>query len=254
MPSFQIVALILAAGRGSRMGHFTKNQPKCLISLAGKSLFEWQREALMQSGINKIWIIGGYLINSLIEKGYPCIYNPKWQESNIVESLNCGDQILRRYETVISYGDIVYNSKIIKSLLESPYDITITYDIYWRLLWKERFIHPLKDAETFQIDKGFITEIGHRPTNFNQIQGQYMGLLKLTPKGWMQIQSFLNKLSIDERMSLDMTTLLQNLIGKKVKIHGIAVSGKWCEMDTSSDLKLYKQKLKSRGWSHDWRD
>ena len=42
-------ALILAAGRGSRLGALTKNKPKCLYEFAGKTLLQWQIDALKPS-------------------------------------------------------------------------------------------------------------------------------------------------------------------------------------------------------------
>ena len=53
-------AIILAAGRGSRMKHLTDEKPKCLAKLGGKLLIEWQLEALSAAGINEIAIVTGY--------------------------------------------------------------------------------------------------------------------------------------------------------------------------------------------------
>ena len=35
-------AIILAAGRGSRMGNLTEEKPKCLIDFRGRPLLNWQ--------------------------------------------------------------------------------------------------------------------------------------------------------------------------------------------------------------------
>ena len=43
--------IILAAGRGSRMGVLTDERPKCLTVLAGRTLLEWQIEAMRKAGI-----------------------------------------------------------------------------------------------------------------------------------------------------------------------------------------------------------
>ena len=39
-------AIILAAGRGSRMKNLTDEKPKCLIELHGKALLDWQIQAI----------------------------------------------------------------------------------------------------------------------------------------------------------------------------------------------------------------
>ena len=53
-------AIILAAGRGSRMKLLTDETPKCLIKLRGKSLLDWQLSALRAAGITDIAIVTGY--------------------------------------------------------------------------------------------------------------------------------------------------------------------------------------------------
>ena len=51
----------------------------------------------------------------------------------------------------------------------------------WLELWKKRFSDPLEDAETFKVDKdNFITEIGNKSSSYENIQGQFMGLLSLS--------------------------------------------------------------------------
>jgi len=53
--------IILAAGRGSRMGAMTENQPKCFTELGGRSLLDWQLGAMRGSNIAQVAIVRGYL-------------------------------------------------------------------------------------------------------------------------------------------------------------------------------------------------
>ena len=53
-------AIILAAGRGSRMKNLTSDKPKCLVKLHGKPLLEWQLESMYKSGISEIAVVTGY--------------------------------------------------------------------------------------------------------------------------------------------------------------------------------------------------
>ncbi len=56
--------------------------------------------------------------------------------------------------------------------------------------------------------------------------------------------------------SLDMTALLQKLLGEDIAIHVAEVEGRWCEVDTERDLGLYVARVESGEseiWSHDWR-
>ena len=53
--------IILAAGRGSRMGDLTTNLPKCRTLLHGKELIQWQLDAMKAASINEISVVCGYL-------------------------------------------------------------------------------------------------------------------------------------------------------------------------------------------------
>lgn len=247
-------AVILAAGRGSRMLEFTQDKPKCLIKLAEKTLLEWQSEALKNAGIEDIFIVGGYLAEVLESSHrYKSFFNPLWNQTNMLESLYCAKEILNRQETIISYSDIVYHSQTVKTLLQSSGDVVITYDLLWKNLWQERFSNPLEDAETFLIQDGELIEIGKSPTNIQEVQGQYMGLLKITPIGWSAIVEKLQSLTIERRKKMDMTTFLQYLIDSKIRVNGVPVFGKWCEVDSPNDLKCYEKKLQEKKpWTHDW--
>jgi len=56
-------AIILAAGRGSRMKNLTDERPKCLVELRGNPLLDWQLAALLEAGIDRIAIDTGYRQN-----------------------------------------------------------------------------------------------------------------------------------------------------------------------------------------------
>lgn len=235
-------AIILAAGRGSRMGARTADQPKCLTSLAGHPLLHWQMKSLAAAGISDVGIVGGYKSELLASYVSQLFLNPRWAETNMVVSLTCAAEWLRSDTCVISYSDIFYEPGMVGALLNCPHDIALTYDPHWLNLWGQRFADPLSDAEEFKIDaNNVITAIGSRAASTADIQGQYMGLLKFTPKGWKTIADFLASLpSIDK---LDMTSLLARLIGAGVKVYGVRVAGSWGEVDNEDDLKLYERLL-----------
>ena len=54
-------AMILAAGRGSRLSPLTDTTPKPLIKIDGKTLIDWQLDKLCTAGFNEFVINLGYL-------------------------------------------------------------------------------------------------------------------------------------------------------------------------------------------------
>lgn len=246
-------AIILAAGRGSRLGNLTREVPKPLTLLAGKSLVEWQINALQVAGIQKINLVTGYAGDKLIPYGDGHIYNPYWATSNMVRSLMSVDSLLSTQPYLISYGDIVYRSDIISDLLDSSGDISITFDVDWWDLWSIRFIDPLSDAESFQHEHGRLLSIGERVSDRALINGQYMGLLKFSPTGWLQVRNILAGLDSVSVDKLDMTSLLRFLLQQGITITVVPIHGGWVEVDNPSDIALYEHIIQQPGWSHDWR-
>ena len=236
-------AIILAAGRGSRMKHATDNIPKCLLKVKGKTLLEIQIEALKKSGIKKIGIVTGYLSEQLIDYCDNTFYNDKWNETNIVSSLMCAQNWLRQSDCIVSYSDIYYDDLILKKLIKDNCQIGVAYDPNWQTLWQERFKNPLSDAETFQLsNNNNIIEIGNKTTQINEIQGQYMGLMKFTIKGWSELEKIIKSLKKDELKKIQVTQLLQKCISSGFKIKAISNNTEWGEVDSQKDLELYNLK------------
>ena len=240
--------IVLAAGRGSRMGSATQDQPKCLTVLFGKPLLDWQLEALRGAGIQDVAVVRGYRGALLTRPGIHAFENPRWADTNMVASLACANAWLASDACVVSYSDIAYPASVARLLAEANGDIAITYSLGWRQLWEARFDDPLADAETFRVDpSGRLLEIGARPNTLDEVQGQYMGLLRFTPRGWVHVQEVVASLSPLARDRLDMTTLLGHLLRRDREIVAIPTAESWYEVDSQSDLDLYQSMAQHRG-------
>jgi choline kinase len=241
-------AIILAAGRGSRMGGLTQNAPKCMTVLAGKPLIEWQIAAIREAGITGIGVVRGYMAEKIAYPGLTTFENPRWAQTNMVISLVCAGEWLSKEDCIVSYSDIVYPAKTVAKLGAARGDLAITYDVNWFKLWSERFADPLSDAETFRVDgQGVLTEIGSRAKSLDEIKGQYMGLLKFSPRAWAGVSKLLEGLTAEVRNKLDMTSLLKRLLADGMRIDTVPVTEPWFEVDNETDLTLYESKAKQRG-------
>ena len=200
-------AIILAAGRGSRMGALTALQPKCMTQFVGKPLLDHQMSALLAGGVSNIAAVTGYKGESLKRDNLTAFSNPRWDQTNMVYSLTCASDWLERYSCLVSYSDIFYSPDTVKRLNQSKADIALTYDPDWLTIWQARFEDPLSDAETFCLDAAgqYLTEIGNKAASVDVIKGQYMGLLRITPFGWKHFADFLATLESTRVDSVDMT-------------------------------------------------
>jgi len=234
-------AIILAAGRGSRMKSLTSDKPKCLVELKGLPLLEMQLAAFRDSGVDDIAIVTGYKRKMLEPYGLQEFHNSNWATTQMVSSLLCASEWLDSDDCIVSYSDIFFDASVVNLLTSSDALISVTYDLNWFNLWKKRFGDPLLDAETFKIDsENNLKEIGMQPKDISSIQGQYMGLLKFRPEGWKNFSTVFSCLEDEAQRKIHMTGMLQKIIeSKDIKIKAIGYDGIWGEVDSESDLYVY---------------
>ena len=163
-------ALILAAGRGSRLKHLGSDRPKCLVELGGTPLIARQIAALRRGGVEEIGVVRGYRAEMIDFPGVAYFVNERWAETNMVMSLATAADWLRSGPVIVGYGDIFYRSELVRGLAGASGLLVITYDRAWRRLWSRRFADPLADAETFRTDAaGQLLEIGRKTTRIEDI-------------------------------------------------------------------------------------
>jgi choline kinase len=236
-------AIILAAGRGSRMRNLTEDRPKALVEMAGRSLLDLQIAALRGGGASDIAAVRGYRGDKLEGRGLTLFDNPRWAATNMIVSLRCAATWLRASPCLVSYSDIFYPAETVRRLIASPGDLLLSYDPNWLDLWKARFDDPLSDAEAFRLDGRRLIEIGGRANSVGEIEGQYMGLLKFTPIGWEQMEGHLAALAPAVVDKLDVTGLLSRLIAAGVAVHAVPTAPGWGEVDSETDLAYYAEKI-----------
>lgn len=247
-------AIILAAGEGKRLRPLTEDIPKCMVSLFGKTLLERQIEIFRSCNISDISIVTGYKSELIILNGITYFNNPKFQTTNMLETLFCAEEKLKDC-IIISYGDIIFEKKVLNCLIKSEDDISVVIDKDWKKYWKIRFEKPLDDAESLLIDsKGYIKSIGQKVENFDKIQGQYIGLMKFQNKGIDILKNFYRKakeesLSGTNILNQDitfersfLTDFLQGLIHEKHQLKAVSIRNGWLELDSMKDYETYTKK------------
>jgi choline kinase len=239
-------AVILAAGRGSRMDGLTADRPKCLVELAGVCLLDLQVAALRAGGAGEIAVVAGYRGDMLAGRGLHVFENSRWSETNMVMSLASAGRWLAAAPCLVSYADIFYPAETVRRLRAADGDIVLSYDPDWLEQWCNRFADPLSDAESFRLDPaGRVIEIGEKATDVSRIEGQYMGLLKFTPDGWRTVTACLDALTPADRDRLDMTALLSRLVQDGAAVTAVPTAPGWGEVDSGSDLDYFAGEIEA---------
>ena len=243
MKKQQLKVILLVAGEGKRLRPYTLDRPKCMVKVGGISLIDRQLEILKSEGLNDVVMIGGYKSDMLRREGIKLKLNPRYFETNMVWTLFCAEEELEG-DIIISYGDIVYSRKILQKLLQSKADVSVIVDKEWESYWKARSENPLDDAETLKLRKdGTISEIGQKPKSLDEIEGQYIGLMKFSTNGIKLVRetfhSVIKNSDLQDKAMENayMTDLLQTMINSGINISAVPVFDKWIEVDTVDDLE-----------------
>lgn len=253
--------IILAAGQGTRLRPLTDDRPKCMVEVNGKSILERQLTVMHDCGIRDedITIVAGYkgeiLRDIFRDTQMNIVINDNYENTNMVCSLMCAREIMEQYEDIlISYGDIIYNEKVLRSILQSEEKASVIVDDGWYSYWSERCENPLDDAETLMFDKDdYLTEIGQKTTDLGKIQSQYIGLMRFKGEG---LEAVLHLAAEAEERSrkgvplwrttrtyqkMYMTDLLQGLIDEGNKLKAVHINRGWFEIDDCEDLKVVER-------------
>lgn len=235
--------IILAAGLGSRLRPLTNNKPKCLIEIEGEVLLEQQLETIKKCGLKDIIIVGGFEADQLTRFNVPIVLNSNFSSSNMVESLFCAEKYIEQ-ETIVSYGDILYAPQTLASLIQATSDITVVVDNNWREYWSTRMDNWIDDVESLRIgEDGFLKEIGNKPESLDDIQGQYIGLMKFRANGVKQLRESYSiakshgQLNGRPLRAAFMTDILQDLIERGQKLTPLNLDLPWVEIDTVQDVE-----------------
>ncbi len=242
-------AIVLAAGTGSRLMPFTADRPKCMVELAERGLIDRQIDVLQGMGIDDITIVGGYQAECLEKLGVPILINEDYERTNMVWTFMCARDLLDgRTDVLMTYGDIVYEPKVLRAVIETPGDVVVAADRLWQKLWSVRMDDPLADAETFRVDRsGCIVELGNKPSALDEIQGQYLGIVRFHPNVHAKVKALYDQHgqqfgeSSEQFRNMYMTSFLQTMIDDGWRLPVAWTDSGWLEVDSVADLEVYQR-------------
>ena len=250
--------IILAAGEGTRLQPLTLEKPKCLIEIFEKKILEWQLDVFKHFNIDDISIVTGHLAEKInLQSSLTYFNNTDYNTTNMLETLFCAREKMEG-SVIVVYGDIIFEKDVLKKLLESKDDYSIIVDKNWEDMWKIRFNNPLDDAESLMVDEeNYLTSIGQKTSDLNEIQGQYIGLMKFQNDGLEFIKkkydeakaiSKNNKNILNPNLDFKksyMTDFLQYLIRNNAKLKAVYIKNGWLELDSMNDYKTYQTLMES---------
>jgi choline kinase len=198
-------------------------------------------------GISNFSLVRGYKKECFNLDNIKYYDNDEYKDNNILNSLFYAEKEISG-NVIISYSDILFESSIVQRLLESNHDISIVVDIDWRGYYVNRNDHPIDEAENVIFDaNNDVIKIGKIMTDKDDVHGEFIGMLKLSPRGAEIFKQHFNrskKLYWDKPFQRAqtfqkayITDLLQEMADLGVSIHCVIIERGWKEIDTIEDFE-----------------
>ena len=239
-------AIIIAAGSGKRISKDVEDIPKSMVKINGQPIIKYQLSALKQVGIDEIVVITGPHSEKFYLDNVKYVKDQNYSKHDILGSLMEAKDFLKN-NVLVMYSDIIFESKIIKQILDSKGDISIAVDMNWDKMYEGRTDHPRSEAENVQLNNvQKITKIKKNIQNENNSIGEFLGIIKFSPRGSKLFVKKYEELIkthdgiFQQAASISMaylTDMIQELIDSKMDVEPVLIIGKWCEIDTMQDLK-----------------
>lgn len=226
-------AIILAAGRGSRLGDVTKDRPKCLLEFAGRPLIDWQLSALAANGVTDVVVIVGFgakRVAHYLGEHWPSVrllHNPFYDVSDNLASLWLAREEMVG-DMIVLNGDTLVSTALVERVLkEAEAPITVTIDR-----------KPAYDADDMKVrlDGTRLLAIG-KTLSPDHAHAESIGMLLFREAG-----TFLFRQAIEEAM-FDPATVRRwflsiiDSLAARAEIRVVSIEGLgWGEVDFPADI------------------
>lgn len=175
-----MISVILAAGRGRRMGNGEDSSPKILLKFGGRSLLERHLAILESCGIGQVFIVVGFAADQVRDEvarvapgvRVSFIENPRFTEGSVV-SLRVAEPVMKRGEPILLMdGDVLYDRRLMERLVSTGIDNCLLMD---------RNIEPGDEPVKLCIRDGRIVDFRKVPKNAHDWHGESVGFFRLSP-------------------------------------------------------------------------
>lgn len=234
-------AVVLAASRGRGLEAMTEDRPKVMLPIAGKPLLRWLVDGFKKVSINDITVVGGYRADAIETAGVKLVMNERYAATGELASLACAVETLDS-DAVISYGDLLFRSYVLRDLVESKADFAVVVDS----LPPGSSNHTVRDFAycSHGDDRGLfgtpvlLERIASAADSERAPHGRWIGLLNVSRAGLGKLKAMMQTLQAESRFdALDMPALLNALIAGGSAIEVLYVHGHWCGVNDLEDLR-----------------
>ena len=232
-------ALILAAGKGTRLRPLTNKTPKILLNFGNSNILEYLFGCLKENNINEIYVVTGYKSDQIKKKfnsKVNLIYNKRYQTTNSIYSLFLAKEKLYNSNFLLINGDIIISKKYFK-INEKNKKHSFTYGIKKKRVKLGEMNLVIKKNNVKNIGKDISSKISD--TESAQITYFRKKDSKLLFKN-------VDKLININQKNLFPASAYEDIIKKSCLKIKYVNKNHWLELDNLTDYKKVKKILKNK--------
>lgn len=227
-------AVIVAAGKSSRMYPLTLKTPKPLLKIDDLTIIEHSINNLTENGVKDIAVVVGYLKQQIIKKlkgKVTFIYNPFYEITNDMASLWFAKEYVRGDDFLYLHGDLVYHSDLIKKCFDTKGNIILVVDI------KRCDEEDMK----VRVKNGLFVQ-SSKEISVNEAYGEWIGIAKFSKKGGILLFNEMDKLLEEKQFNVYDTLAFTRLAKQGHKTNICLTDGlPWVEIDFVEEFERVKK-------------
>ncbi len=236
-------AIVLAASRGHELGELTEHQPKTMVKIQGAPILARIVDAYNAVGVKDIVVVRGYKKEAVNLPNLTYVDNDDYADTGELASLLKGLQSRkgRAQQTLISYGDVLFNTYIPQSLCQEADDCVIFLDSNWREQTSYARLGGFAECTVPNSRKAFNAKVYLKRLGDEipeaSTHGVWMGFLKVSPAAATLITAVITELLAQPgNRKATIPHLIQELLKRGQPIRVLYTVGHWLDINSLEDV------------------
>lgn len=230
--------VVLAAGRGTRMGGMTAHTPKAMLPVHGRPMLEHVLEGLAAAGVERFLVVVGYrreLVETHFRNWRPPI---EFRVQSRLDGTGSAALLARDFAAggpfLLTYGDILCDPAAYvnsaRVLLEHPETAAV--------LGVREVDDPWRGAAVYE-EAGRVTKVIEKPPpGTSTTRWNSAGLFILRPPAF----EYLARLEPSVRNEYELTAIFDLMLRDKLELRISAIQGRWRDVGYPDDLEAVNRR------------
>lgn len=233
-------AVLLAAGRGSRLGALTADIPKPLLNVAGRPIIVHILDGLRRAGIEEITVVTGYLGDVLereLGNGEASGLRLRYARQERLEGTARAVELARDWvggdQFFVGWGDILVRTENYRRVVRAA-----------RLADAAIAVNEVEDpwagAAVYVDAANVVQRIVEKPAKgMSTTHWNNAGLSVLGPSIWQEI----DRLEPSARGEYELPQAVAALVASGARVVAVPVEGEWFDVGTAEDLERARERF-----------